>query len=234
MMKEIQTMKQCEHCDCLKKNALKELNQFELHQVDTRKVCSQFKKGEIIFREGNRANGLYCISSGKVKIYKTGIEGRDQIVRMAKTGDIIGYRALLSGEPYFASASALEDTSVCMIPASDFNKYTDLNPSFSKGLLQKLTQDLKESEERMMRMAQKSVRERLAATLLLLMQTFGTVGPDKVLNVDLSREDIASLVGTATETVIRLISDFKTEQIIATRGKKILILNEKALHIIGD
>lgn len=234
MLKEIQSMQQCEHCNCLKKNVLKELDQFELHQIDTRKVCSHFKKGEVIFREGNRANGLYCISSGKVKIFKTGVEGRDQIVRLAKTGDIIGYRALLSGEPYFASASALEDTSVCMIPASDFHKYTDANPSFSKGLLQKLTQDLKESEERMMRMAQKSVRERLAATLLLLMNTFGTVGPDKVLNVDLSREDIASLIGTATETVIRLLSDFKTEQIIATRGKKILILNEKALHIIGD
>lgn len=227
-------MQRCEHCNCLKKNVLKELDQFELHQVDTHKVCSHFKKGEVIFREGNRANGLYCISSGKVKIFKTGIEGRDQIVRLAKTGDIIGYRALLSGEPYFASASALEDTAVCMIPASDFHKYTDANPAFSKGLIQKLTQDLKVSEERMMSMAQKSVRERLAATLLLLMQTFGTVGPDKVLNVDLSREDIASLIGTATETVIRLLSDFKTEQIIATRGKKILILNEKALHIIGD
>jgi CRP-like cAMP-binding protein len=234
MMKEIPIMQQCEHCSCVKQNVLKELDQFELHQIDARKVCSQFKKGEIIFREGNRANGLYCISSGKVKIYKTGMEGRDQIVRLAKKGDVIGYRSLLSGEPYFASASALEDTAVCMIPASDFHKYTEANPSFSMGLLQKLTHDLKIAEERMMRMAQKSVRERLASTLLLLMQTFGTIGPERVLNVDLSREDIASLVGTATETVIRLISDFKTEQIIATRGKKILILNEKALKIIGD
>lgn len=233
-MKEIQSRQQCEHCNCVKQNVFRELKQFELHQIDTRKICSQFKKGDVIFREGNRANGLFCISSGKVKIYKTGIEGRDQIVRLAKTGDIIGYRSLLSGEPYYASAAALEETSVCMVPASDFHKFTEANPTFTRGLLQKLTQDLKVAEERMMRMAQKSVRERLAATFLLLIQTFGTLGPEKVLNVDLSRDDLASLAGTATETVIRLISDFRTEQIIATRGKKILILNEKALKIIGE
>lgn len=222
----------CEYCSCKAGNVFKELKQYELHQIDAAKTCFHYKKGDTIFREGNRANGLFCISSGKVKIFKTGDEGKDQIVRLAKTGDIIGYRALLSMEPYYATAAALEDTAVCMIPARDFNKFIQENPAFTGGLVLKLTQDLKTAEERMLRMAQKSVRERLAATLLMLMETYGTTGPEKILNIDLSREDMASLVGTATETVIRLISDFKTERLIATRGKKILLLNEKALKTI--
>lgn len=129
---------------------------------------------------------------------------------------------------------ALEDTAVCLIPLADFKIFVEQNQSFTKGLLQMLSHDLREAETRMIRMAQKSVRERLAATLLLLMDTYGTFGPDNTLKIELSREEFASLVGTANETVIRLISDFKTEGLIITNGKKISIYNEEALRAIAE
>ena len=224
----------CEHCTCRMDNVFNKLNPDEIRLISSHKICKHFQKGDTIFREGMRSVGLYCISYGKVKIFKTGDEGRDQIVRLAGTGDIIGYRALISDEPYFASAVALEDSAVCLVPLADFKTFVEQNQSFTKGLLQMLSHDLREAENRMLRMAQKSVRERLAATLLLLIDTYGTSGPDNTLKIELSREEMASLVGTATETVIRLISDFKTEGLIVTNGKKINIHNEKALRAIAE
>lgn len=211
----------------------KELSSEEIELIQSHKRCRHYAKGEPIFREGTRANGLYCISSGKVKIFKTGDEGRDYIVRLAGEGDIIGYRALISDEPYYASAVAFEPTSVCLVPTSDFNNFVAENPSFLKSLMQQLSHDLRVAEERMLHLAQKSVRERLADTLLLLIKMYGTHGSNHQISVELTREDIASLVGTATETTIRLLSDLKNEGIIATHGKKIMILNEKALRTIA-
>lgn len=224
----------CEDCSCRMDNVFNKLNPDEIRLISSRKICRNYQKGDTIFREGMRSVGLYCISYGKVKIFKTGDEGRDQIVRLADIGDIIGYRAIISDEPYFASAVALEDTAVCLVPLADFKTFVEQNQSFTKGLLQMLSHDLREAENRMIRMAQKSVRERLAATLLLLIDTYGTSGPDNTLKIELSREEIASLVGTATETVIRLISDFKTEGLIITNGKKINIQNEQALRAIAE
>jgi CRP/FNR family transcriptional regulator len=223
----------CENCTCRLDGIFKQLRAEEVHLLQLHKRCRHYTKGEAIFTEGTRANGLFCISSGKVKIFKTGDEGRDYIVRLAGEGDIIGYRALISDEPYYASAVAFEPTSVCLVPTTDFNNFISGNPGFLKNLVRQLSHDLRVAEERMLHLAQKSVRERLADTLLLLVNLYGTRGNDHQISVELTREDIASLVGTATETTIRLLSDLKSEGIIATQGKKIMILNEKALKTIA-
>jgi CRP/FNR family transcriptional regulator len=229
----IHSLSTCENCSCRLDGVFKQLRSEEIALLQNNKRCKHYAKGESIFREGTRSNGLYCISSGKVKIFKTGDEGRDYIVRLAGAGDIIGYRALISDEPYYASAVAFEPTSVCLVPTSDFNSFVSGNPGFLKSLMQQLSHDLRVAEERMLHLAQKSVRERLADTLLLLVSMYGTRGSDHQLSVELTRDDIASLVGTATETTIRLLSDLKSEGIIATNGKKIMILNEKALKAIA-
>ena len=168
-------------------------------------------------------------SAGAIsRSFKTGSEGRDLIVRLARSGDAIGYRALISREPYYASAVALEDAQICFVPAEEFFRYIGDNPSFTMELIQTLSRDLRLAEERILRLAQKTVRERLADALTLLLDTFGADPADPhMVNVHLSREDFASLVGTATETVIRLISDFRTEGLIETPGKRIRILDEK-------
>lgn len=223
----------CVNCSCRMDGVFKQLRAEEVTLLQQHKRCKTFGKGEFIFREGTRSNGLYCISTGKVKIFKTGDEGRDYIVRLAGEGDIIGYRALISDEPYYASAVAFEPTSVCLVPTVDFNSFVSGNPAFLKSLMQQLSHDLRVAEERMLNLAQKSVRERLADALLLLATLYGTRGADNQLSVELTREDIASLVGTATETTIRLLSDMKSEGIIATHGRKIMIQNEKALRLIA-
>ncbi|KPQ00977.1 MAG: CRP/FNR family transcriptional regulator [Bacteroidetes bacterium HLUCCA01] len=215
-------------------NLFKSLNDEQVRAMSANKRSKIYRKGELIFREGDHAAGLFCISRGNIKVFKTGSEGRDLIVRLARSGDAIGYRALISREPYYASAVALEDAQICFVPAEEFFRYIGDNPSFTMELIQTLSRDLRLAEERILRLAQKTVRERLADALTLLLDTFGADPADPhMVNVHLSREDFASLVGTATETVIRLISDFRTEGLIETPGKRIRILDEKTLRQIA-
>jgi len=212
-------------------NLFRALNLDEVRTMSASKRSRIYKKGELIFREGEHAIGLFCVSSGKIKVFKTGEEGRDLIVRLAGSGDVIGYRALISREPYYASAVALEEGQVCFVPAEEFFRYIGANSDFSMELIQTLSRDLRQAEQRILSLAQKTVRERLADALIQLRDRYGFApADDKMLDVHLSREDFASLVGTATETVIRLISDFRAEGLIETPGKRVRLLNEKALR----
>lgn len=202
--------------------------------MSMKKTCRKFKKGQIIFHEGQRAGGLYCISHGKVKLFKTSYEGKEQIVRLTKAGDILGYRAVIGDQPYSASAAALEEVHICMIPRDELLNHISQNPEMALSLIKFLGQELSIAEKRMMNLAQKSVRERLAETLIILKETYGLEDDKLTLSVTLSREDIANITGTATETVIRLIADFKKEGLIDTSGKKIKLLNLRGLINEGN
>jgi len=220
----------CEYCKIRPDSIFKSLNRKESGNLDLNKKCSIYNRGQVIFSEGSYPAGLYCINDGKIKLYKTGTEGKEQIVRLHKSGDILGYRALISGKSYSTSATTLEDSRICFIPRDFiFNIIRD-NVNFSLSIIKLLTQDLEEAENRLLNLAQKPVRERLAEAILILKETYGTEkGDNSPLNVNLSREDLANIVGTATETVIRLLSDFKSEKLIATKGRKIEILNYNLL-----
>jgi CRP/FNR family transcriptional regulator len=223
----------CHDCDSLSTSVFCDLKSAELNRLDTHKTCNTYKKGQVIFHQGNRPLGLYCVQSGKVKITKMGVEGKEQIVRLAASGDVIGYRSFLAEETYSATASAIDDSSICFIDREDFKSVLSHNASLSENLIKLLSRELRESEDLVRDMAQKSVRERTAEVLILLSRKFGTTTtPLTQLNVQLSREELANYVGTATETLIRLLSDFKEERVIATQGKKIQILDfEKLSHI---
>lgn len=192
------------------------------------KICSSYKKGETIFRQGAYAAGVYCINAGKIKLSMMGDEGKEQIIRMAKPGDIIGYKALLSGEKYNATAIAIEDTNICFIPKEIFLVILQKDASLSFEMMKVLSNELKRAEEKITHLAQKQVRERMAETILFLKETYG-LDKDNHVNIQLSREEIANLVGTATETAIRLLSEFNKEHIIELSGKKIKILNHPKL-----
>ena len=192
------------------------------------KICSSYQKGETIFRQGAYAAGVYCINAGKIKLSMMGDEGKEQIIRMAKPGDIIGYKALLSGEKYNATAIAIEDTNICFIPKEIFLVILQKDASLSFEMMKVLSNELKRAEEKITHLAQKQVRERMAETILFLKETYGLDKDDHV-NIQLSREEIANLVGTATETAIRLLSEFNKEHIIELSGKKIKILNQPKL-----
>jgi CRP-like cAMP-binding protein len=188
-----------------------------------------FKKGEHVFEEGNHANGLFCILTGKVKISRLGEGGKEQIVRLAGSRDVIGYRALLAGESYRASATALEETTVGFVPRTTFFNILNSNPEMSMGMMKLLSQDLDQSETKRIDIATKTVRERLAEVLLLLKKTYGITNDEKTLDINISRDDLAGMVGAATEVLIRQLAKFKEEGLIETKGRKIRLLDTDAL-----
>ena len=134
-----------------------------------------YKKGQAVFYEGNYANGLFCVHKGKVKLSKLGEDGKEQIVRFAKTGDILGYRSLLSNESYHATATVMEDSYICLVSKEKFNSLTEKNPKLSISLIQLLSKDLRSAEQLLIDVAQKSVKERVSESLVLLCNTFGHI-----------------------------------------------------------
>lgn len=218
----------CQICVTYPSSVFAELYLDEKTVISEHKSYLSFKAGEIVFHEGTYPNGLYCVNSGKIKVSKYGPEGREQIVRFAKAGDVLGYRALLCGEPYSASATTLSDAHICFIPREIFSAALQKSPALSLKFIQLLSHDLQTAETRMVKLAQKTVRERLAETLLMLGNTFG-ITREGLLDVQLSREEIANIVGTATESVIRQLADFKKAGLVDLRGKHIAILDEHRL-----
>jgi CRP/FNR family transcriptional regulator, polysaccharide utilization system transcription regulator len=231
MQKTIES-KYCDSCSFSRRSIFKELGKVDLDKLNENMNCNFYKKGQVIFFEGNHPDGLFCISEGKVKVYKIGSTGKEQIIRFAKSGDAIGYRALLVGETYSASAAALEDSHICFIRKDTVFELFKSNSNFSFSMLKLLSRDLEDVENKMVKLAQKPVRDRLAEALLILKETYGTDKQDYI-NISLSREDFASIVGTATETVIRLLAEFKKENLISTKGKKVKITDIKNLVNIG-
>ncbi|WP_238395817.1 Crp/Fnr family transcriptional regulator [Pontibacter pudoricolor] len=223
----------CMNCASRKHSLLGCCKGNELEDVSATKSCFTFKKGQVIFHEGTRPSGLHCINSGKVKVTKMGSDGKEQIIRLAKPGDVVGYRALMADSNYSASAVALDDAVVCFIPKSQFLELISSNVEFSGGLMKLFSKALGEAEERMVQMAYKPVRERLAEALLLLQKTYQQQPEvEDKFTISISREDLASIVGTAKETTIRLLSEFKDESIITTKGSSITILDPEKLYKI--
>jgi len=207
-----------------------DLSKDELDHLSEHKTCIRYKKGQTLFYEGTRPMGLFCINTGKVKVFKISSDGKEQILYLAKPGDFLGYRALISEEFYNASATVIEEGAICYIPKSDFLYILNNNPIFFRKLTQRICHELGVMEDKLVTIAQKSVRERLAATLLMLKETYGMEGGDSdLIDIALSREDLANIIGTATETVIRLLSEFKNNSLISLHGKKIKVLDPKGL-----
>ena len=223
----------CEFCGLRDKSAFNELDVSELHETSHIKTCVFFKKGQVLMHEGSRPNGVYCIHNGKAKVYRLGTEGKEQIIRFVKDSDLIGYRSLLSGENLSASVSALEDTHACFIPKSALLKLIADNPRFSLNIMKLACHELGEAGKLITNLAQKTVRERLAEVLLLIHKTFGE-DEEGNLDVSLTREEIANMVGTATESVIRLLSEFKEDNLVAIKGRKITIIDKASLVRIGN
>ncbi len=190
----------------------------------------KIKKGKSIFLEGKSPSGVYFLSSGKVKLFTTDGQGREQIIHLAKPGDLLGYRALLGSDTYSCSGSSLDDAELWLIPKETFFMLLDNNAKFSHAIIKLLTAELRHAEHHLAGLARKPVKSRLAEVILLLADTYGFEKDGKTLDVSLTREELAGLVGTATETAIRLLNNLKEEGSLATEGKKIRLLNRIALE----
>jgi len=223
------TIPMCDKC-ALSINAIfKYLTKDESDKINFIKDFRSFIKGTILYTEGSRISGFYCINKGIIKVYKTGADGKEQIIRFAKPGDIIAYRSVLSNEPACTTAKALEDCNVCFIPSDILPQLVRSNPDFALELVKLICNELGEANSYITDIAQKTVRERLAEVLLKLYYDFG-IDDHKNLRISLTREELANIVGTATESVIRLLSEFKSDNLIELSGRKIMLINIKGLE----
>ena len=226
-------MSKCEQCIVREFSSLKALSKDELLRLSDCKTSHIIKKGEVIFEEGENVNGIYCIKDGICKLTKLSPNGKDHIVKLVTKGELLGQRSMISDEPVNLSAVALEDMQVCFIPKSEVMGYFDKNNQFSMNVMKTICGDLKEADDHMVNLAQKTVKERLAETLLYLHDTFGK-NKDNSLKVQLSRDELASMIGTATESCIRLLSDFNKLGLVEITGKKIVLKDISALKRIAD
>jgi CRP-like cAMP-binding protein len=221
-------MSKCEQCIVRQFSSLKALNKEELLRMAECKTSYTIKKGEPIFEEGEVTNGIYCIKDGVCKLSKLSDNGKDQIVKLVKPGELLGQRSMISDEPANLSAVALEDMEVCFIPRSEVMQFFTQNNQFSMNVMKTICEDLKGADDHMVNMAQKTVRQRLAETLIYLEETFGK-NEDGSLHIQLSREELAGMIGTATESCIRLLSELNKSDYIELTGKKITLLDKNKL-----
>lgn len=225
-------MSKCEQCIVRQFNSLKHLSKEELVRMSACKTSKIIKKGEFLFEEGEHINGIFCIKDGVCKVSKMSENGKNQIVNLIKRGDLIGERSLISDEVSNLNAVALQDMEVCFIPKDEIITDLEKNPNFTMDVLKTMAISLKNADNLIVDMAQKSVKQRLAETLLNLQDKFGVTN-ENTIDIHLSREDISNIIGTATESAIRLLSDLKKRKIILFKGKEISILDKKELEKIA-
>ncbi|QTE24010.1 Crp/Fnr family transcriptional regulator [Polaribacter cellanae] len=226
-------MSKCEQCIVRKFNSLKHLSKEELVRISACKTSLFIKKGESIFEEGEHLNGVFCIKNGVCKVSKMSENGRSQIISLVKKGEILGERSLVSEEVANLRAVALSDMEICFVPKEEIVKDLEKNIDFTMAILKDMAGMLKSADNVIVDMAQKTVKQRLAETLLNLEEKFDT-DKDGNIDIQLSREDIANIIGTATESAIRLLSDFKKKKIINFKGKSIAILDASGLERIAQ
>ncbi|HEA19765.1 MAG TPA: Crp/Fnr family transcriptional regulator [Pricia antarctica] len=205
----------------------------ELKKVSDSKITKTVKKGETIFEEGEKLDGVFCVRSGVSKLSKLSENGKDQIVKLATKGEVIGQRSVIAEEFSNLSAKAVDDMEICFIPKDIITTTLNTNPNFGVEVLRHMAHDLKEADDVIVNMGQKTVKQRIAQAFLYLKSNFGE-DKDGFLTLTLSREDIANVVGTATESCIRIISEFKKKGLLETSGKKVAIADEKGLEEVVE
>jgi CRP-like cAMP-binding protein len=212
---------------------LEDLPKEELEMLFAHTHEDVYEKGQIIFREGAYPVGIFYIRSGRVKKYKVDKDGREQIIYVANKGELIGYHALLADECYPDSAATLEDCGIAFIPANDFLKVLQHSKILSQRLLKTLSHEFSVFANNLALFAQRTVRERFAMQLVLMREKYKeNFAPGMEVEINMSREDLASLVGTARENIVRVLKDFKEDGVVETRGRKIIIKDVKKLLLI--
>ncbi|MDA3880555.1 MAG: Crp/Fnr family transcriptional regulator [Prolixibacteraceae bacterium] len=216
-----------------RKSIFKYLSEEEKVELENHLTRVNVKRNDLIFKEGDRPQGFITLEDGKVKIFKEGVGGREQILRMVKPGGFVSYRALIAGEPHIASAVALEDSVICLIESDYFFTTLLKNDALTLRLLTKLAKELGFSNSRTVTLTQKHIRGRLAESLILLMQKYGVEPDGTTVKAYLSREDLANLSNMTTSNAIRTLSSFVNEKIIAIDGRKVKILDAQKLDHIS-
>lgn len=193
----------------------------------------RYKKNQVIYFEGETPNQLLCLLEGKVKIYRDGVGGRSQIMRVIKPVEYFGYRAYFAEESFVTAAAAFEASIVCGIPMNIIARLVEENNKLAMFFIRLLAIDLGISDERTVNLTQKHIRGRLAESLLFLKETYGLEEDGATISIFLSREDLANLSNMTTSNAIRTLSNFANEKMIAIDGRKIKLIDEEGLQRIS-
>ena len=224
---------ECEKCVIRDLNSLSSVSVHDLQSIAKKKTSLHIQKGEVIFSEGTSLKGVYCLRNGKCKLTKLAPNGKELIVRFIRKGELVGHRSVISNSVAHLTVTALEEMEVCFIPKNEIIELFKNNSEFSLEITKSLADDLDEANSAIANMAQKNVRERLAESLLFFERIFGIDG-EGYISVTLTREEIANAIGTATESTIRLLSEFKKEGYISLSGKRIRIENKVKLQHLTE
>lgn len=222
----------CSQCDNRDKSIFCQLEQESLSTVSEHKIMNAFKRGQVLFHEGNPAFGVYCISEGKVKLTKTSENGKETMLRIAGPGDLIGFQHIVQNGVNDVTATALEETKICFLDRTFLQNLVKQENSCAMELLAHVAQDMAALQDRVNGFQSKNVRERVAYMLIDLAERYGSDSKEgRRLGIQLSREDMASMLGVATETLIREISQLREEGVIDQDGKTLILVDTKSLRL---
>ncbi|MEY3398941.1 MAG: hypothetical protein RL220_1535, partial [Bacteroidota bacterium] len=205
----------------------------DIRKISERQHTRQFRKKDMLFSEGDTPIGLYLLEKGKVKVFKSHELGKDLITRLLQPGDFFGFLPLLEGTNHSSSAEALDDVEVTIFPPDDFFALLDRSPQVARKFVQLLAGSMMEEQEKLLALAYSSVRKRTADALLTLRERYHDGSPN-AFTMAVAREDLANIVGTATESLIRTLSDFRSEGLIQINGSAITLLNEDKLKTMKN
>ena len=202
-----------------------------LHELTQDRNTNNYKKKQVIYTEGNHPSRLFYIVKGKVKTYKTNNDGKELTIGLFNEGDFLGYTALLEETVYKETAEAIDETELAIIPKDEFDVLINNNREVTHKFIQLLARNISEKEEQLLGLAYNSLRKRVADALITLQTKYQKTGQEK-FSIHISREDLANIAGTATESLIRTLSDFKSEKLIEIKDGNIIITNEKKLAVM--
>jgi CRP-like cAMP-binding protein len=215
-------------------SVFKGLSQKDKEIIAGNHTIVHIKRGHQIFKQGEKSRGLICLASGKVKVYKEGVGGRQQIVKMIRQNGFMGYKALFADHPWPVSATAIEDSTICVLEKSSLVKILKKNADLALKFIRLLSDELVLANNRTVSLSQKHIRGRVAESLILLRDTYGYEEDSNTIRIALSREDIANLSNMTTSNAIRTLSIMASEGIIGIKGRKITLLDLAILEHISE
>ena len=224
----------CMNCRKKVNSLFDELEERELAVLERHRSVVNYKRGELIYKEGSKSMGLLCLNEGKVKLVKRGKNDNEQIISLKRPVDFIDLRSTIASSEYNHSAYALEDASVCFIEKNDFLKVLNGNSQLALKIIRMLSAENDVSTERLFSNSWKHLRARLAEAILLLKEFYGTLEDGRTINYYIKRTDLAGLSNMNPANVIRTIASFTKEDLLVSEKKRIIIKNEKALRRVSE
>lgn len=225
----------CSHCDYRGKSIFCDLDSQGLRRVSDNKSMSSYKKGEAVYLQGALPTGLYCVHAGKVKLTSTSNDGKSTIISIVTPGQLFGHKNVFNNEAYQTTATVIEESKICYLEKKFFFTLLQEQPTISLQLVTHLAREMGAAEKSISDLTQKTVKARLATFLLDAALNFGKKEGNLIhLDIKLSREEMGSIIGVATETLIRLMTEFKDEGMISQNGKLISILDMNALENLSQ